>query len=435
MGRINREILALATPAIISNITTPLLGLVDTAITGHLGAATYIAAIALGSSMFVITYWLFNFLQMGTSGLTAQQYGKGVPTDMVLWRAFAVAAAISLALIALSPLTTPLLLWFLDADQSTTAFAALYYQIVIFGAPAVLGTYALSGWLLGMQDTKTPMWIAIVTNVSNITISLTLVFGFGMKIAGVAIGTLSAQWIGIIVGLALMRKKHRAALSSALSASALFDRQALRRFFSVNSNLFFRMICIGSVTIWFTRSGASMGPTVLAANAVLLQLFVLFSFFMDGFAFAGEAMSGKYYGKGDSRMLVATIKGIMAWGAVLAAIFTLAYALFGNWFIMMLTDDQGVVEVAKEYMPWAIFVPIAGVLAFAWDGIFVGLTKTRQMFASMATATAAYFILYFICTPSLANHGLWLAFLAYLILRGSIQSVQAIHIIKSASKQ
>lgn len=417
----NREILRLALPAIISNITTPLLGLVDTAITGHLGAAVYLAAIAVGSTMFSMIYWLMAFLRMGSSGMTAQAYGANdMPTcQEILRRGMAIALISSVLMIASSPWLSGLLLYLMDADPSTTLLARRYFLIVIWGAPAVLGTYAMSGWFLGMQDSRAPMWMAIVTNIVNIATSLVLVYGFEMKIEGVAIGTLVAQWIGFGVGIYFYMSYRKRLMISGMSKTSV----SMRRFFKVNSDIFLRTLCLVAVTVWFTRTGAQFGTSILAANALLMQLFILFSYFMDGFAFAGEALAGKYYGAKDPVRLLIAIKGIFHWGIGVAVLFTCIYILGGDWIVNLLTDDFGVRIAATTYLPWAIAVPAAGVVAFVWDGIFIGLTWTRQMLWTMIAAMIIFFILYFILTPSVHNHGLWIAFVSYLLMRGIVQSI------------
>lgn len=423
MKPINREIIALALPSIVSNITTPLLGLVDTAVTGHMGSAAYIGAIAVGAGMFSLVYWPMAFLRMGTSGITSQAYGSGAETLTTLCRAAIAAIAVSLALILLSPILCTGLLAFMDADDTTTQLARTYFLIVVLGSPAVLCTYALTGWFLGMQDSRAPMWMSLVTNVSNIAISLTLVYYFGMKIEGVAIGTLSAQWLGIIAGIVFLFAKIKGiGISTALKISEILDRRQLRRFFTVNGDIFLRTLCLAAVTLWFTHAGATNGPSTLAANALLMQLFILFSYFMDGFAFAGEAMAGKYFGAGNLDGLKSTIKGVFRWGVGVVMVFTLIYGLCGREILELLSDNVSIVATAMHYLPWAIAIPAAGVSAFVWDGIFIGTTLTRQMLQSMVAAMVVYFALFFTLQPLLGNHGLWLAFIAYLCVRGGVQT-------------
>ncbi len=413
------EILAIAIPAIVSNITTPLLGLVDVAVTGHIGAALYIGAIAVGGAMFNMLYWLFNFLRMGTTGFTAQAYGSGSAdrTSLILYRSLIVGLVIGLVMLLLSRPVGLFILEFLDADGPTQDLARRYFSICIWGAPAVLMTYSMSGWFLGMQNSKAQMWMAIVTNVINIAVSITLVFGFGWKIEGVATGTLSAQWIGFFTGVAILALKYRPAMPR---LSDIFELSQLLRFFRVNSDIFLRTACLVAVTLWFTHAGALAGTDILAANALLMQLFMLFSFFMDGFAFAGEALAGKYVGRADNSSLYTLVRSLLRIGLVCALFFSLVYFIAGERIIAMLAEDHGVVDTARRYLPWAVAVPLCGFLAFVWDGIFVGLVRTRSMLASMALALIVFFALYYMLRGTMANDGLWLAFNAYLLMRGIV---------------
>lgn len=414
---IRREITAIAGPAIISNITTPLLAMVDVAIVGHIGSAVYIAAIAIGASMFSMLYWLFGFLRMGSSGPTALAYGAGNrrACDAVLYRALTVGLVIGCLLAALSHPIAAVLLRFMDADAATLPEARRYFLIAVTGAPATLGTYALSGWFLGMQNSRTPMWMALLTNVVNIAMSLTFVFGLGMKIEGVAAGSSVAQWVGFLFGLWRILRQYR---PGRMPAREIFRLRDIRRFFSINTDIFLRTLCLVAVTVWFTRAGAKQGVTVLAANAILLQLFMFFSYFIDGFAYAGEALAGKYAGRRDAASLKNIIAMLLRTGFILAIAFSVVYALFGNSIVGLLTDRGEVVAMCAQYLPWAVCIPVAGTAAFVWDGILIGLTRTKIMLLSMAGATAVFFSVYFSCLTALGNHTLWLAFITYLAIRG-----------------
>ncbi len=417
MKSIDRDILAIAIPAIVSNITTPVLGLVDMAITGHIGSATYIGAIAIGATMFNMLYWLFSFLRMGTAGLTSQSCGSGNfhESSATLRRGLLMSLGIALMLIILYKPLGYATLTFLDADDATAPLARTYFAMVIFGAPAVLGTYTLNGWLLGMQNTRLPMWIALLTNVVNIAVSASAVFIFGMKIEGVALGTLTAQWTGFLVCIIAVWHKYRPDI---VSVAELTDRRQLSRLFKINFDIFLRTLCLVAVTAWFTRAGAAQGVEILAANALLMQLFMFFSYFSDGFAFAGEALAGKMEGAKNVSGLKSVMRAITWWGLYIALIFTLTYLVGGRWIIGMLTDESEVVATAVSYLPWAVAVPVCGIMAFIYDGVAVGLTLTRSMLRSVAIGMAVFFILYFTLSPSMGNHGLWLAFITYLATRG-----------------
>ena len=415
--RHRKEILAIAIPAIISNLTTPILGLVDVAITGHIGAAVYISAIAIGGTMFNMLYWIFNFLRMGSSGFTAQAYGASdtLRCRLILYRALLIGLAVGLAMIVLSRPLCDVVLDFMDADGATATLAARYFYICIWGAPAVMASYALAGWLIGMQDSKGAMWMAISTNVVNVAVSLTLVFGAGWKIEGVATGTMVAQWLGALTGGLIVWRRYKPALPS---ITLLLRRSELAAFFKVNIDIFLRTCCLVAVTVWFTHAGALQGADILAANAILLQLFMLFSFFMDGFAYAGEALAGKYAGARRPDMLKTLIKSLLTIGVMCAILFGLLYAVCGEWFIAMLAEDKGVVALAVQYLAWATIIPLCGFLAFIWDGIFVGLVATRAMLISMGVAILVFFITYFSLHTVWGNDALWLAFNAYLLARG-----------------
>lgn len=424
--RHSSEILAIALPAIISNLTTPVLGLVDVAITGHIGNAVYIGAIAVGGTVFNMLYWLFGFLRMGSSGLTAQACGAGDRgrCDTILFRALIIGMLVGLLLIALSGPICSVVLGFMDADGATAALADRYFGICIWGAPAVMVSYAIMGWFVGMQDSRSAMWVSIFINLANIVTSLVLVFGLGWKIEGVATGTLTAQWAGAILGLTVVMRRYR---PQPQVLSVVLDRRRLLSFFRINADIFLRTCCLVAVTLWFTHAGALQGPVILAANAVLLQLFILFSYFMDGFAYAGEALAGKYAGAQSAgidmargRSLHTLLRELLVAGVACALLFSLLYLLAGSAFVSLLTDDSGVVQAARRYLPWCMAVPLCGFLAFIWDGIFVGLTHTRYMLAAMLVALAVFFGLYFGLRTHMGNDCLWLAFDAYLIARGLV---------------
>ena len=419
---INRAVLRIALPAIITNITTPILGLVDLAIVGHFGSAAYIGAIAVGSSLFNMVFWLLNFLRAGTSGLTAQAVGAGnmKVRDIILWRGSFIGFILGVITLIISPVLADLLIPFMETDAATAPLAENYFQIAIWGAPAYLLTYALSGWLLGNQDSMSTLQIAVVTNVVNIALSLSFVGFLGMKIEGVALGTAISQWIGAITGVLIIYRKYSPRRSS---LSSIFYMTELKSFFKLNADILLRTACLIAVTLWFTRTGAGYGADILAANALLMQLFMLFSFFMDGFAFAGEALAGKHYGAGEIPLVRKIVKNLLWWGVGLSTLGLVVYFFAGEWIIAILTDDLHVRNVAKDYLPWAITIPLFGFMAFVYDGVFIGMTLTRQMLLSMAIAMGVYFLLYFLLRESLGNHALWLAFSAYLLTRGIAQSI------------
>ncbi len=420
----NRKILQLAIPSIVSNITVPLLGLVDVAIVGHLGSASYIGAIAVGGMLFNMIYWIFGFLRMGTSGMTAQAYGKRDLTEVVrtLLRAVGVGLLISLGLwILQSPILRGAFV-LIDATEEVKRWASLYFNICIWGAPAVLGLYGFAGWFIGMQNSRFPMFIAITQNIVNIAASLCFVFVLGMKVEGVALGTLIAQYAGLLMAFALWLKYYKR-LKAYIDWNGLWGREAMRRFFSVNSDIFFRTLCLVAVTTFFTSTGARQGDVILAVNTLLMQLFTLFSYIMDGFAYAGEALAGRFIGAKNDVGLRKCIRLLFLWGIGLSLSFTILYALGGKNFLGLLTNDTSVIEASGDYFYWVLAIPLCGFSAFLWDGIFIGATATRQMLYSMLVASGTFFIMYYLFYQSMGNHALWMAFLWYLSLRGGMQWV------------
>ena len=320
----NKKILQIAIPSIVSNITVPLLGLIDVTIVGHLGSAAYIGAIAVGGMLFNIIYWIFGFLRMGTSGMTSQAYGRHDLNEVtrLLLRSVGVGLFIALILLALQYPIEKVAFTLIDTTDEVAQLSALYFRICIWGAPAVLGLYSFAGWFIGMQNSRFPMYIAITQNIVNIVASLCLVYGFNMKIEGVAIGTLTAQYAGLVMAY-LLWIRYYGNLRKRIEWHSFFDRQAMYRFFKVNRDIFFRTICLVAVTVFFTSAGAAQGEVVLAVNTLLMQLFTLFSYIMDGFAYAGEALAGKYIGAGNRRELHQTVRRLFGWGIGLSLAFTL----------------------------------------------------------------------------------------------------------------
>lgn len=417
----------MAWPAIATNVTTPLLGLVDVAIVGHIGSAAYIGAVAVGGAMFNMLYWLFGFLRAGTSGLTSQAFGAGNSAGQirVLVRSLCISAAVGLLLIVLSHPLGDLVLQFMDADGKTDALARAYFNVAILGAPGVLATYTLSGWFLGCQSSRPAMWMAIIANGMNIVLSLLFVFYLDMGIVGVGAGTAIAQWISLAVGAVLLWRQfcNNSGFRNTLWRRGLFAWREVRRLFSVNADIFLRTVCLIMVTLWFTHAGAREGAVVLAANALLMQLFMLFSYFMDGFAYAGEALAGKFAGAGCRSRLDVMARMLMRRGLYLALAASVLYFFAGEWIMSLLSKDADVVAKAAEYKIWAVLVPLSGFMSFLWDGIYIGLTQTRLMLVTMFVAMTVFYVTYFIAFPTLGNHGLWLAFILYLFTRGLMQQL------------
>lgn len=328
MDNRNRQILNIALPAIVSNITVPLLGLVDVAIVGHLGAASYIGAIAVGGMTFNVIYWIFGFLRMGTSGLTGQALGRRDLTETVrmLCRSLGIAMAVAMALIVLQVPLREASMLVMQPPAEVRRLASIYFNILIWGAPAMLGLFSLSGWYIGMQNSRVPMFIAITQNIINIGASTLLVFGLGLKVEGVALGTLIAQWGGFMMALLLCFVNYRR-LRRYFSWQGVWRRDAMAHFFKVNRDIFLRTLCMVAVMLFFTSAGSWQGEVVLAVNTLLMQFYMLFSYVMDGFAYAGEALSGKFYGARNHEALGSTVRRLFWWGAGMAVGFTFVYGI------------------------------------------------------------------------------------------------------------
>lgn len=395
----NRKILHLAIPSIVSNITVPLLGLVDVTIVGHLGATAYIGAIAVGGLLFNILYWNFGFLRMGTSGLTSQAYGRRDKDAevRVLVQAVSVGLISALVMLVLQYPIERLAFRLLETSAEVEQYAVTYFRICIWGAPAVLAQYGFTGWFIGMQNSRYPMYIAITMNVINIACSSCFVFLLGMKVEGVAWGTVVAQYSGVIMALGLWVYNYKD-LRNRLSLKGSLQLFAMRRFFAVNRDIFLRTLCLIGVTTFFTSTGARQGDVILAVNTLLMQLFTLFSYIMDGFAYAGEALSGRYVGACNLRQLKRAVRALFGWGVGLSLFFTLLYGIGGEHFLGLLTNDEVVIQTAGHYFYWVLAIPLAGFAAFLWDGILIGATATRFMLWAMLVASGSFFVIYY-CFP------------------------------------
>ena len=432
---IDRDILRIAWPAIATNITVPLLGLVDVAIVGHIGDARYIGAIAIGTMMFNVIYWLFAFLRMGTSGLTAQAYGAGnvFGCRRLLREATITSVAVAAILLIVQRPVRSLAYLLFDPPATMIPLIDTYYDICVWGMPAMLSLYSLTGWLIGMQNTRATMATAISQNIINIVLSLVFVFALRMDIAGVALGTVLAQWAG--AGIAALFAKREAArftrtmrsvqapegaeASDEVADAASFEAQGVVYTYLF---IFLRTLCLVAVNLAFVAYGASMGEQTLAVNTLLMQLFMLFSYVMDGFAYAGEALGGRYLGARQPLLLRRTVLRLFGWGTIVLLLFTIVYAFGGMHFISLLTDDVPVLTAARPFLPWVVAVPAAGMAAFVWDGIYIGTTRTRGMLAATAVAAACFFALWYIFSARWGNHALWLAFITFLVMRGAVQT-------------
>ena len=420
---LDRRILKLALPNIVSNLTVPLLGLVDMGLTGHLEDAAPIAGISIATTLFNLIYWVFSFLRMGTSGLTAQAYGSRSRERMgrTLAQSFLIGLVGGLLIILLQTPLSRMILSVLAPEAEVERYALIYFAIVVMGAPAILTTNAMNGWFIGMQNSWYPMAVSIVTNLTNIGLSAFLVLSEGQGIEGIAIGTLVSQWLGMLLlaagVLLLYVRRGRVVLPHRLSALG----EELGRYFSTNVHIFFRTLLMACVSVYFVYAGTRMGTLTLAGNALLYQFFTLFSYFIDGFANAGEAIVGDAYGQRSREEVRTAVRRLLGWGVGLGVVVTAIYAVAGRGLLMVLTDEEEVLQQALRYLPYVVVIPLAGCIGFVMDGVFIGMTATREMMWSMLAAVVLFFATYFGLPVADSNAALMTAFLLYLAARGFVQ--------------
>ena len=412
MRQINKDILKLALPSILANITVPLVGMVDIAVAGHLdtNAATMIGGIAIGSMLFDLLYWNFGFLRVGTGGLTAQAFGKQDWKECarILTRALGISLGIAICLILIQWIFVKAAFLVVDCTPEVRELASRYFFIRIWAAPATLSLMALKGWFIGMQDSVSAMITDFVVNGMNVLMSIVLALGItvpsagvlinGMGFSGIAAGTVAAQYSGLIVALLLIALKYRSKVFEAFSSADLkgvFKGSETRRFFVMNADLFVRSLCFIAIYIGFTVISARYGDILLAVSSIMMKLLMIFSYFTDGFAYAGEALTGRYIGAKDRPMLSQTVKWTFAWSMGIALIFMLIYHFAGVPMLRIMTSDATVVEASREYLPWLLLMPLIGCAAFTWDGIYIGATASKAIRNSMLWAVAGFMLVWF----------------------------------------
>ena len=408
MKQINKDILKLAVPSILANITVPLVGMVDIAVAGHLDAqaATMIGGIAIGTMLFDLLYWNFGFLRVGTGGLAAQAYGRGDMKDCarILSRSVGIALVCALALIAIQWLFVKAAFLVVDCTPQVQQLASQYFFIRIWAAPATLGLMAFKGWFIGMQDSVSTMAVDLIVNGMNILMSFVLALGVpalgygGMGFGGIAAGTVVAQYSGLLAALFIIAFKYWRPTMSLMGRDdfrGLFKGEETRRFFVMNTDLFVRSLCFIAIYIGFTVISARYGDLLLAVSSIMMKLLMIFSYFTDGFAYAGEALTGRYIGAKDKPMLSQTVRWTFAWSMGIALIFMVIYQFAGVPMLRMMTSDAAVVEASREYLPWLLLMPLIGCAAFTWDGIYIGATASKAIRNSMLWAVAGFALVWF----------------------------------------
>ena len=421
----NREILRIALPNIISNITVPIMGIAGTMIAGHLGdSVATIGALAIGVSIFNFIYWNCSFIRMGTSGITAQAFGAGDYRTTTLMLARAITVSLVVGLIAII-LQRPLGLGAL-AIMNGNELVSDYFFARIWAVPAGVLLFGLNGWLTGMQNAIIPMIVAVLVNTIHVAFSIWFAFPLGMGIVGIAYASVVAQWTGVIITAAITWWHFRKSFV-AIKWREVIDMAAMKEFFLINRDIIVRTLCIVATYTFFTAASARMGnDNILAVNTILLQLFTLFSYMNDGFAYAAEALTGRFIGARDVGSLRKAVRGCVIWCLVVAIIYIGVYIGWWRDLLMLFIssdaqDAEVLLDYAGRYIGWIIAIPLAAAMPFVMDGIMVGATQSRIMRDSMILSTIAYFALFYAFKPIIGNNALWLAFSSYMFLRGALQ--------------
>ena len=433
---LNREILRLALPSILANITVPLVGMVDIAIAGHLGtsgygAAALIGGIAVGSMIFDLLYWNFAFLRTGTGGLTAQAYGAQAQTAPILLRALRIALLSGLALIAVQWLAVQGAFLVVKCSPEVRELASRYFYIRIWAAPATLSLFAFKGWFIGMQDSVRPMTADLLVNGVNIAASFLLALGIpgvfnGLGFPGIALGTVIAQWSGFAYCVLAILRRYREHFKGLGRKNGQKSGRSSsgQRFFALNRDLFLRSLGMIAVYIGFTVISARFGDMMLAVSTILMKLLMIFSYFTDGFAYAGEALSGRFIGEGSKDGLHSTVRQTFSWSGGVVLLFMLFYGFGGTWVFTLMTSDSSVVEAGRQFLPWMLLMPLIGCPAFVWDGIFTGATAGRQLRNSTLICAVGFFAVWFAgrlanpdASPESALHILMGAYFVHLAIR------------------
>ena len=424
---LNSQILRLAIPSILANITIPLVGLVDTAIVGHIANATFIGGIAIGTMLFDLLYWNFGFLRVGTSGMTAQAFGRGDRQECarLLSQSVGIALLGAAVIWLLQWLFVTVVLAILPCSPEVATFARDYFFVRIWAAPATLSLMAFKGWFIGMQDTVSPMITDIVVNLVNMLVSYVLAVHTPMGAIGVAWGTVIAQFTGLSMALILLLVKYRHLWQGLSPVRLALDSSGMRRLISLNGNLFIRSLCFMVVYVGFTSLASNYGDVELAVSTIMMKLFMLFSYFVDGFAYAGEALVGKYMGRNqrseinnqDNVQIPHVVRLLFAWSLGVGLLFTVIFALWSSGLYLTMTSDATVLARLADYTPWLIAMPIVSTLAFMWDGVYTGATAGKHIRNAMIYAALAFVIGYLVTYWWLGIQGLYIAYFAHLIAR------------------
>lgn len=419
------QILAIAGPMILSNITAPLLGLVDTAVIGHLDHAYFLGGSTVGAMIITFVTWLCGFLRMSTTGLSAQAYGAQNLNNnfLILFRGLIVAFVLGAFILVFQSYYLNAGLYLAGGSEQVQYYARQYSEIRVWGLPAALGNIVIMGWLLGNHKTKAVMWLIVFTNSINLVLDLLFVIGFNWQVKGIASATLISEYSGLLLGLTFIFRYYGQSLKTTFINKfeiyqRVLDRIALMSYFKLNRDILVRTLCLEICFVFMTFQGARLGDDIVAANAILMNFLLLISFGLDGIANAAEVLVGKAKGENNRSEINLIVKRTLAWTSIFAAFYVLAFALFGDWLILLITDIPNVVSVAQEFMPWMVVLPIVACWCYLFDGVYIGLTQATTMRNSMLIATFGCFFPLWWLVSSYGNHGLWLAFTGFMMVRG-----------------
>lgn len=419
----NRRVLKLAGPSILANITVPLVGIVDLAIAGRLGSAATIGGIAIATMLFDLLYWNMGFLRVGTGGYAAQAYGRRDFKDAfkVLVQALSTALSAALIIWAIQYFYLEVAFFLIDTSAETEALARKYFFIRIWAAPATLSLFVFKGWFIGMQNTISPMVVDVTVNILNLVLSIVFAVGFKLGISGIALGTLVSQYAGIALALTLMYVYYKK-LFHYIHIKGNLKLKAMKSFFVLNGNLFLRSTSLLLVYAGFTSIAAKYGDNLLAVSTIMMKLMLLYSYFIDGFAYAGEALTGRFVGAKDLFSLKKAIQVLFVWTLVIAAISTLAYAFAGEPLFRLMTNNQEVINGAAPFLPWLLIVPLLSCVAFILDGIFIGATASAAIRNTMLLSAATFFASYYLLQSTIGIQALYVGYMAHLIVRTVVMS-------------
>jgi MATE family multidrug resistance protein len=413
-----RRVWAVAWPIMLSNVSVPLVGIVDTAVVGHLPNPTFIGAVALGAVVFSFVYWGFGFLRMGTTGLVAQDFGARDFEELraTLARALLLAGVLGLAVLILRNPASEVAFWALEGGAVVEGYAKDYYDVRVFGAPATLINYALLGFVIGVQNTRAALALMLVLNLTNVFLDVVFVMGFGWGVEGVAAASLISEYAATVFGVLLVRRILRQ-MGGRWQSYRLFNRSRMKTLLGVNVNIFLRTLCLLLAFFHFTSTGARLGDVILAANAVLMHFQTFMAYSLDGFAHAAEALVGSAYGAKDRRAFTSAVRASTICAVVVAIGYCAVYGLFGSSIVALITGIADVRRTADEFLPWLVLTPIVSVWSFMLDGIFIGTTRTVAMRNAMFVSLLVFLGAVWLFLPLWGNHGLWAALIVLMMVR------------------